>query len=378
MKVAFLSFDFGEYSVRLASALAREAETCLLLPQELAEPHLAKLDPAVHFRPFQKPRLRQPVQQMQMLYTLWRELNRFQPDVVHFQQGHLWFNGLLPLLHRYPLVCTIHDPLHHIGDQGATNTPQAVYNFGFRQADQLIAHNLQMKEIACTALKLPAERIHVIPHVQLGEDNVAPTQTTEDENIILFFGRIWGYKGLDYLIRAEPLITSRVPNAKIMIAGEGEDFARYRAMMQHPENFIVYNEFIPDDQVAAIFQRASVVALPYIEATQSGVVPMAYSYSKPVVATTVGGLPAVVEQGQTGFLVPPRDEQALAAALVQLLQDKALCRQMGANGRHKVDMEFSAEIVAQKTLAVYRCAVAHPQNLNEMSASAKAKVKSSL
>jgi glycosyltransferase involved in cell wall biosynthesis len=235
-----------------------------------------------------------------------------------------------------------------------------------------------MKEVACTALKLPAERIHVIPHVQLGEDGAAPTQTTDDENIILFFGRIWGYKGLDYLIRAEPLITSRVPNAKIMIAGEGEDFARYRAMMQHPENFIVYNEFIPDDRVAEIFQRASVVALPYIEATQSGVVPMAYSYSKPVVATTVGGLPAVVEQGQTGFLVPPRDEQALADALVQLLQDKALCRQMGANGRHKVDMEFSAEIVAQKTLVVYRCAVAHTQSLNEMSASTKAKVKSSL
>lgn len=378
MKVLFLSFDFGEYCIRLASALAHEAETCLLLPQDLAAAHLPKLNPAVHFAPFTKPRLRQPIQQLSLLATILRQIRSFQPDVIHFQQGHLWFNALLPFLRHYPLVCTIHDPTHHMGDLGATNTPQLVYNFGFRRADQLILHNPQMKQIACDGLRLPASRIHVVPHVQLGEAPVLPTNDkaadATDEKVVLFFGRIWGYKGLDYLIRAEPLITSRVPGAKIMIAGEGEDFARYRQLMRNPDNFIVYNEFIPEARVAELFQQASVVALPYIEATQSGVVPMAYSHSKPVVATTVGGLPAAIEHGQTGLLVPPRDEQALADALVQLLQNPAVCRQMGANGQRKVETEFSAGVIAQKTLAVYHAAIDQRQPVNDQSKVSKAKV----
>jgi len=101
---------------------------------------------------------------------------------------------------------------------------------------------------------------------------------------------------------------------------------------------------------------------------------MAYSHSKPVVATTVGGLPAVIEHGQTGLLVPPRDEQALADALVQLLQNPAVCRQMGANGQRKVETEFSAGVIAQKTLAVYRAAIDQRQPVNDQSKVSKAKV----
>ncbi|MDX1522316.1 MAG: glycosyltransferase family 4 protein, partial [Anaerolineae bacterium] len=153
--------------------------------------------------------------------------------------------------------------------------------------------------------------------------------------------------------RAEPLITAQVPNARIMIAGKGEDFGRYRRLMRDPERFIVYNEFIPHEQVAPFFRRASVVALPYIDATQSGVIPTAYTFGKPVVVTTVGGLPSMVEHGRTGYLVPPRDEQALAEAIIRLLQDKALRRKLGANGKRKVDSEYSAENVARKTLQVY-------------------------
>ena len=200
------------------------------------------------------------------------------------------------------------------------------------------------------------EKTSVIPHIQIGN---APSQakSEEQENLILFFGRIWEYKGLEYLVRAEPLITARVPNARILIAGEGEDFARYRRMMVHPDRFIVHNEFVPEDRAADYFRRASVVVLPYIEASQSGVIPMAYSSGKPVVATTVGGLPEAVENGRTGFLVAPRNSVQLADAVVQLLLDAPLRRWMGANGKRKIEEESSPRVVAQKTLEVYRRAV---------------------
>jgi glycosyltransferase involved in cell wall biosynthesis len=166
---------------------------------------------------------------------------------------------------------------------------------------------------------------------------------------------------LEYLIRAEPLITAQVPDAKFVIAGRGEDFNRYRRLMVHPERFTVYNEYLPHDKRDELFRRASVVALPYIDASQSGVIPTAYTFGKPVVATTVGGLPELVEHGRTGYLVPPRDEQALADALVRLLIDKQLRHELGSNGKHKSNTELSPAAVARQTVAVYCRAIEDKQ-----------------
>jgi glycosyltransferase involved in cell wall biosynthesis len=356
MKVLFIAFDSGELSVRMASALAKEAEVCLMLPRQVAEPHLQWLNPALNFQPFNRVRLRQPLRQLQTMYMLLQRIRRFNPDVIHFQKWHLWFNLSLPLLRQYPLVISIHDPRRHTGDKGAHKTPQSIIDFAYRRADRIIAHNEQMKQIIVEELHLPSEIIDVVPLIERGDAD-AQIHIQEIENEILCFGRIWQYKGLEYLIRAEPLITAQIPQAKIVIAGRGEDFTPYRRMMVNPENFVVYNEFVSYEKRAELFRRASVVVLPYIEATQSGVIPVAYTYAKPVIATEVGGLPTQVEHGRTGFLVPPRDEKALAEAVVHLLRDKELRHQLGANGKQKLEAEWSAEAVAKKTIPVYRKAI---------------------
>ena len=107
MKVAFLSYEFGEYCIRLTSGLAREAEVCLLLPHKLANPHGKILDKPVQSVTFHKPRLRQAFQQLRTVYHLIQQIKAFEPDVIHIQHGHLWFNLALPFLRRYPLVFTI-------------------------------------------------------------------------------------------------------------------------------------------------------------------------------------------------------------------------------------------------------------------------------
>jgi glycosyltransferase involved in cell wall biosynthesis len=202
-------------------------------------------------------------------------------------------------------------------------------------------------------MEISSDIIHTIPMIVHGDDK-AHSQIREEDHMILFFGRIWEYKGLEYLIRAEPLITAQVPDAKIVIAGQGEDFARYRRLMVHPDRFLVFNEYVSDDKRAELFRRASVVALPYIEASQSAVIPVAYTFAKPVVATTVGGLPEMVEHGRTGYLVPPQDEKALAEAVIRLLLNKDLRRKLGSNAKNKIDTECSAETIAQQTINVYR------------------------
>lgn len=351
MKVAIVSYDFGEYCIRLASGLADLADVLLLLPSQLAGSHVCALDRRVTFQSFDKPRLRQPVRQVRLALDLIRTVRAFNPDVVHLQQGHLWFNAVVPFLRRYPLVMTVHDPRHHLGDRGGQKTPQAVMDFGFRQASQLIVHAARLKDVLVEQCGIPPQIIHAVPMISLGD--IAFEDPRPEEPTILFFGRIWEYKGLDYLIRAEPLITAAVPNARIVIAGEGEDFERYRRLMVHPERFVVHNEYVSDERCRDLFRRASLVVLPYVDASQSAVVPVAYSFMKPVVATTVGGLPEIVEDGRTGYLVPPRDERALADAIVRLLRDKALCLEMGLNGRRKLDEECAPSIVAARTLDVY-------------------------
>jgi glycosyltransferase involved in cell wall biosynthesis len=109
----------------------------------------------------------------------------------------------------------------------------------------------------------------MIPHIALG-DAAARRKIPGREYQILFFGRIWGYKGLEYLIQAAPLITARVTEAKIVIAGIGQDFDRYRRLMKNPQAFVVYNKYITKEKQSELFRESSLIVLPYIEASQSG------------------------------------------------------------------------------------------------------------
>jgi len=352
-RVALISYNFGEYCVRLASALAEHADVLLITPDGLIEPHLTKLNSSVRLFSFAHVRLRQPLRQFRVIRKIFRRIREFAPDVIHYQGAHLWFDLALPFLRRYPLVFTVHDFQPHPGDRLSQKTPLWVEMFARRRADELIVHSQFLRDLVVRNLRGTAEKISVIPHIQIGED-LPPSTSKEEEHLILFFGRIWEYKGLEFLIRAEPLITARVPDARILIAGQGEDFSRYTRMMVHPDRFIVRNEFISEDLAADYFQRASVVVLPYIEASQSGVIPLAYSAAKPVVATTVGGLPEIVEDGRTGYLVAPRDAAQLADAVTRLLLDPSLRRQMGKNGKSKLQAECSSEVIARKTMEVYQ------------------------
>lgn len=355
MKVAFISFEFMEYSVRLASAIAQCADVLLLLPKHDSAPYMHLMRGSVEIHLFHKPRLRQALQHTRLAIRLVRLVKDFKPDVIHLQSGHPWFSLVLPMLGDTPIVVTVHDPSRHLGENSRGIVDWALDRACY-QAQQRIVHAPQMKDLLVQRFRVRSETVHVVPHILIGDDSIL-LDTCEDENSILFFGRIWEYKGLEYLIKAEPLITARFPEAKIVIAGKGEDFSHYREMMVHRDRFIVHNEYVSDLKRAELFRRASIVVLPYVEASQSGVIPIACRFGKAVVATNVGGLPAMVDNGYSGYLVPPRDSEALAKAIILLLENKEMRLQFGENGRRKVNTECAPEVVAEKTLAVYRLAI---------------------
>jgi glycosyltransferase involved in cell wall biosynthesis len=148
-----------------------------------------------------------------------------------------------------------------------------------------------------------------------------------------------------------------VPDVKIVIAGAGEDIEKYEKMMVHKDKFILYNEYIPDNRVNELFQKACIVVLPYIDGSQSGVIPQAYAFRKPVVITDVGSLPENVEEGVTGYIVPPRDSKKLAEAIIDLLTDDEKRNKMGQNAYKKTQEELSWKNIAGKTVEVYKKAL---------------------
>jgi len=145
-----------------------------------------------------------------------------------------------------------------------------------------------------------------------------------NEKIILSFGLIRDYKGLDILIEAAKTIKTQLNNFKILVVGETYgDEEKYLKLAQKYKVNDVFDfrfEFIPNKKVNRYFCASDLVVLPYRSATQSGIVPIAYHFNKPVVVSNVGGLPEVVKIGKSGFVCEP-DSKDLSKTIVNFFDD---------------------------------------------------------
>ncbi len=349
MHIVLVDFQYYAYSIPLANALSDMGKVTLMLP-EGALRYRDMVKDQVDLRTFHKPRLRYP-SNLRMLQYIFKTINDIRPQAVHLISWNLWMCISLPVFPKAPLVSTIHDFAQHPGDE-----PIPLNSWQWRYADRVIVHAEHIKRrLLQQQHPFPAEKIHVIPHgVYDFYKKWDHTQISDPANQILFFGRIWEYKGLRYLIEAEPLITQQVPDAKIVIAGEGEPLEKYEPWMVNKDHYIIHNHRIPDERIASLFQECRVVALPYTEASQSGVMAIAYAFGRPAIATTVGGLPESIDDGKTGLLVPPRDAKSLADAIILLLRDRDLWNEMVNNTLQKAATDLSWPVIAQQNMAVYQ------------------------
>ena len=141
----------------------------------------------------------------------------------------------------------------------------------------------------------------------------------ENGRIILFFGFIRKYKGLDMLLEAMAILKQRMPDVKLLIAGEFYDdrkaYEEQIEQLQIAGNLILRTEFIPDSEIKNYLCAADLVVQPYRNATQSGVTPLAYHFEVPMVVTNVGGLPAMVPHDKAGLVAEPN-----AASIAQNIE----------------------------------------------------------
>ena len=145
------------------------------------------------------------------------------------------------------------------------------------------------------------------------------------KNVILFFGYIRQYKGLMNISEALPLIRNQVSNAHLLIVGEFYDnpqpYLDTIKRLDLGDNITIINEYVANEAVHLYFTAANLAVLPYNEATQSGILSIAYGFAKPVVITDVGGLAELVDEGKTGFIVPPQNIPRLADAVIRYFQE---------------------------------------------------------
>jgi glycosyltransferase involved in cell wall biosynthesis len=177
--------------------------------------------------------------------------------------------------------------------------------------------------------------IHVIPH---GNESVFPSTYIPGADttapVVLSFGTIRNYKGMDTLCQAWPMVRARVPDAELLIVGAliaDHDESILRAVTKLPGVDLRIG-YVPVENVPSYFARARCVVLPYKRSSQSGVAHLAHTLRRPVVATRVGDIPSVVSDGVSGLLVNPDDPGGLAHALIRLLTDSASARAMGDAG----------------------------------------------
>jgi glycosyltransferase involved in cell wall biosynthesis len=178
-----------------------------------------------------------------------------------------------------------------------------------------------------------------------------------DTPVLLFFGFVRPYKGLEYLIQALPHIRQAIP-AHLLVVGEfwtaPEFYERYAREFGVEQQITFINRYVPNEELGPYFDMADVVVLPYVSATQSGVAQLAFGFNKPVISTRVGGLHEVVHDGLNGLIVPPQDEQALADAVIRFYREPVgatIRATMAAGG---ITTAFSWRDLVQTLEQIYR------------------------
>lgn len=275
-------------------------------------------------------------------------------DVVHYQ----WLT--MPALDAHllppkrPRLLTAHYILPPSPSRRETKVARRL----FSRMDAVIAHSEHGAARLRDELDLDPSRVRVIPHgvfdylTALPEEKPLPAELEGAEGpVILFFGLLRPYKGLDLLLEA----FAQVEGAELWIVGNPRmDVEPLHTAAQAARGRVRFvTRFVEDAEIPPILRRADLLVLPYRDAEHSGVLYTGLAFGKPMVLSAVGGFPEVAATG-AARLVPPGDVSALASAISELAADPAARERLATAAREAAAGLYSWEAVADQTLALYR------------------------
>jgi glycosyltransferase involved in cell wall biosynthesis len=379
MEIAYvLSQNSGglpHYAAQLANAVADHADVTVLKPEETTADDVFSDDVRV-LNTFESMNISLPElyefnfdvrRNLSALasYDNLRLIEKVDPDVVHdptdlFPQVKFYAKRYR-IDERYPFVVTRHEvpidrfPLSRPPD--ALESLVDAFIPDLRTA-RFIVHTENQRKVLQDRVANP-ETVEVIPHgVNDMFRNYDYEERPEEDHTVLFFGHVIPEKGIGTLVEAITLAREELSDVKLVVAGNGSLGKRSRRIVErYPENFEIHDHFVPNDQVGEFFSRAALVALPYREQKggtkgHSGALATAFSFGKPVVASNAGDFPRQVAETGSGDVVPPEDPEALADAIVDLLEDGEKRARMAENSAKQAD-RLSWDSIADRHLDLY-------------------------
>jgi glycosyltransferase involved in cell wall biosynthesis len=290
-------------------------------------------------------------------WRLSRAIKELRPDVVHAHDPHGVAMAALALSmstqpKRAPLVASRRVDFRLKGN--------ALSRWKYDQVDCFICASEAIRRMLVSDGVAESRTVTVHEGIDLDHVAAAPTATLREElwlphgsPIVGNVAALVAHKGQRHLVEAAALVVRQVPDARFVIAGEGDLRPALEHQIKHLglEKHVMLLGFRSD--ILSVHKAFDVFVMSSVTEGLGTSLLDAMACGKPIVATTAGGIPEVVQDGKTGFLVPPRDHQAMADAIVRLLKDAGLRRGMGEAGLARANAAFSAERMVQGTLRVY-------------------------
>lgn len=228
---------------------------------------------------------------------------------------------------KAPVLFVLHNVIPHEGMPGK----EFLTRRAFKYADGFIAQSKKVDdELLCFYPESRQKWRKIVPHPVYnfqefscpGKMDARKELGISESKVLLFFGLVRAYKGLKTLLEAFPEVLKCFDgDIRLIIAGEfydsPDEYIKTINRLGIADKIDIHNRFIPNEDVGTYFSAADVLVLPYASASQSGVVPAAFGYCKPVISTEVGGLPEVIKHGKTGMLCPPSDPKALSKSIIE-------------------------------------------------------------
>lgn len=283
--------------------------------------------------------------------SLWLQIRRFVRrtpfDLLYLYSEHPLQVPVSMLARARRTLFWCLDPVRHSGGSSLSAAVYAVTkSLLMKRADKIAVACEGMKRLVCENHRVPEQRVVVSFHGVLDNlvfDELQPAARRDID--VLFFGRLYRYKGVDVLLKAVRTLRQRGRGLKVTIVGQGP------FVVSPADGVSVIDRYVPDRELAEMVARSRIVAMPYRDATGSQVPQTAFVYGTPVVASRVGCLAEYIEDGVTGLLVPPGDTDALANALDRLLTDGALWETCSRTAKERARRVFDNTPLTARLLA---------------------------
>lgn len=355
-KVAIIAPHFQEYSLLLANALARHAQVLLMVDCERLnsefEGRKMPVDPGVELFHV---RLTSPLDTARIL----GRIARFRPGVLHVQEASGLIKSaicaaVIAAVRPFArVVLTVHDPVPHAGrDVAIARRIERFRRFSRKAAHVVVVHGNYCRDRYASLPRPHGQELLVSDHGTLlyggdGPDDPHPVFGA------LAFGRMEAYKGLDILCTAAERLHDRSVAYHLDVAGSGPELDRLQDRLERLPEVQVRNKYVPSVELIEAIRRADCVVMPYIEATQSGVLAAALANGRFVVASSVGGIPDVIQHGVNGLLVPPGDADALAETLESVAADPATRARLRDGARATAKDKLSWDRIVDQLVVAY-------------------------